>query len=176
MTTSLQLSADQYQALWEHLLQGEQEQVAFLFAEVIGAEHHLLFRIIDFYLVSPDELEVQESYHVSLTDGAQAKLIKMAWDMRLALVELHSHLDPHFPTQFSYSDLYGLAEFVPHVRWRLKGQPYAAIVVGPNDFDALVWRGDSAECLDLLEVGEQGLRPTGLTIDRLSAEREASDG
>ena len=31
---------------------------------------------------------------------------------------------------------------MPHVKWRLKGRPYAAFVFAPSTFDALAWIDD----------------------------------
>jgi hypothetical protein len=163
----LALANDMRARLWDHLLQGEGEQVAFVFGEATVDDEGVTFHGREVYLVPPSELLVQQAFHVSLTDDAQAHIIKLAWDKQLAIVELHSHTDSFWPAQFSPSDLCGLRDFVPHVRWRLRGQPYLAIVVGTSDFDALVWRNDAAEALDELEVGSQVLSPTGLTLAAL---------
>jgi len=155
-----------HRALWRHLLRGKDEQVAFVFAEAVS-DGGLTLRADDLYLVPPEELLVQQSFHVSLTDDALAKIIKLAWDKRLALVELHCHTHPTWPAQFSPSDLRGFTDFVPHVRWRLQGQPYLAIVVAPSNFDALLWLAKSPQALDQLLVGGQLLQPTGLTLAAL---------
>jgi hypothetical protein len=173
MRHSLALTVDMYDKLRAHLLQSSEEQVAFIFAETIDSGDGVIFLARDVYLVVRDELLVQEHYHVSLTDDAQAKIIKMAWDRRLALVEVHSHPRVDGGAQFSPSDLWGFDEFVPHVRWRLRGSPYLAVVVGPSDFDALVWRDHSPEPLASIQVDDSVFEPTGMTLQAL---RSASDG
>ena len=45
---------------------------------------------------------------------------------------------------FSPSDLWGFQAWVPHLFWRLRGRPYAALVTAGDTFDALAWV-DSAE-------------------------------
>ena len=164
---TFQLTDDMYDSLRHHLLRGLEEQVAFIFAEGIDRDGDVIFRARELYLVPRDELSVQGPYHVSLTDDAQANIIKMAWDRRLALVEVHSHPGSTWPAQFSPSDLWGLDEFVPHVRWRLRGSPYLAVVLGSSDFDALVWRDRSPEPLASIEVSGRVLEPTGLTLRAL---------
>ena len=69
-------------------------------------------------------------------------------------LEVHSHLGK-YPAEFSGSDYYGFEEFVPHVRWRLKGQPYAAIVFTKKDADGFVW----------LDRGNRPYRLRGIEID-----------
>ena len=160
----LDLPNAQHELLWDHLLDSDSEQVAFAFAEAICSEDGVIFRVVDVYLVPPNELLTQHAYHISLTDEAQAKIIKAAWDARSALIEFHSHLDFRFSARFSPSDLDGLDTFVPHVRWRLKGQPYLAVVVAPSGFDALVWRKVDPEALDCIDVGCHSLKPTNSTI------------
>ena len=94
-------------------------------------------------------------------------------DPTARLIEMHSH--PRATVaEFSGSDRSGFAEFVPHVWWRLKKKPYAAIVVGPSSFDSLSWvsgpqRPDGV--LDL-QVGTERLRPTGLTFDNWERSHE----
>jgi hypothetical protein len=79
------------------------------------------------------------------------------------------------PAAFSPSDLFGLDEFVPHVRWRLKGIPYLAVVLGASDFDALVWRSRSPEPLGSVRVGSRRLEPTGLTFQSLRQRGRGND-
>ena len=172
----LDIGANLYQQLERHLRHGRQEQVAFAFAEASLANDGVTFRARDLYLVEPSELSVQEAYHVSLTDEVQAAVIKLAWEKRLALVEFHSHTSTRLPAEFSYSDLAGLAEFVPHVRWRLQRQPYLAVVMTPSGLDALVWRGDTPEPLEALHVEDRTLTPSGLTIQRIHREDRAAYG
>ena len=173
MGHSLELTDDMYDNLRGHLLQSNEEQVAFIFAETIDRGDGVVFGARDMYLVAGDELLVHAPYHISLTDDVQARIIKMAWDRRLALVEVHSHPGADWRAQFSPSDLWGLDEFVPHVRWRLRGSPYLAVVLGSSDFDALVWRDHSPEPLAHILVGDRVLEPTGLT---LQAVRPVPDG
>jgi hypothetical protein len=93
-------------------------------------------------------------------------LLKRAHDQGACLVELHSH--PFcMHAQFSRTDISGLQETVPHMLWRLRGQPYAAIVVARRSFDALVWatgepRG--AQCLSSIAIGSRILKPTNSSI------------
>jgi hypothetical protein len=92
-------------------------------------------------------------------------LIKRAHDLGTCLVEFHSHLG-HGPAAFSWSDVTGLADFVPHVRWRLKGRPYAAVVVTKNSFDALAWVTPSPDpdSLEGILVGHDLKRPTNRSL------------
>ena len=174
MGNVLQIGTDLHQRLEDHLLRDRQEQVAFAFAEAALTDDGVSFDARDLYLVEPTQLAVQHAYHVSLTDEVQAAVIKLAWERRLALVELHSHTSARWPAEFSHSDLAGLADFVPHVRWRLQRQPYLAIVVTPSGFDALVWRDDAPEPLEAIQVGDRRLIPTGLTIEAMRPDDGAS--
>lgn len=166
MANRLIIPARDYAEIHRHLLRGEDEQVAFVFAKVEATDRGVTFRAGDRYLVPSEDLEVQLPYHVSLTDEAQGRVIKMAWDRGAALVEFHSHTNPRYEAAFSGSDMKGFADFVPHVWWRLKAKPYLAIVVAPSGFDALVWRmgPDTPEALDAIHVGEAVQWPTNLTL------------
>jgi hypothetical protein len=84
-------------------------------------------------------------------------------------VEVHSHRGKGWHAQFSPSDLSGFREFVPHVRWRLKGLPYCALVFTETEFDAVCWIGktNEASALDVLRIEAEMLHPTNRTIEAL---------
>ncbi len=116
-----------------------------------------------------ERFDRQSSYHVTLADDLRAEVIQRAARRGGSLVEAHTHLGP-FPAAFSASDIAGLDEWVPHVRWRLGGSPYVALVLAETGFDALVWdRGTEPERLEALDVPGRGhLVPTGITLGRLA--------
>jgi hypothetical protein len=103
---------------------------------------------------------------VTLTDRTRVETIRWSWDARASLIEAHSHGDTGTAC-FSASDLWGLKEWVPHLRWRLRGCPYAAIVTAGETFDAIAWidGSDQPEQIDHLEiVGEGRLAATARTL------------
>ena len=144
------------------------EEVAFLFTEPDSASG--ILRACEIYTVPADGFVYQSDVHVSLTDDTRAYVISRAWAIGGALVEAHSHR--YGPAAFSPSDLFGFSDWVPHVRWRLHGRPYLALVLAPDGFDALVWEGSCrhASPLDALLVdGCCPQAPTGLTCRQLTA-------
>lgn len=163
----LHLAEDAYARLQDHLFpphDPENEQCAFLFTRPRnGAAPDL--EVVEMLLIPPAGFEVQSPHYLELTDETRAGLIKRAHDLEAGLVEVHTH--PGWRTAgFSYSDLSGFDEFVPHVMRRLPGRPYLAIVVTPRDFDALVWLEyrSAPSPLEFLSVGTRRMRPTGLTL------------
>ena len=156
-----------YDALIAHLLppNGYCEEAAFLFAELSDDDGGTLsFQVIDWDLIPPNGFACRSPNYLELKDGMRASLIKKAHDLSACLIECHSH--PRFKAQFSCSDCQGLEEFVPHVRWRLQGRPYAAVVVARNGFDSLVWHNTGARPDDLAVIGVDGryMKPTGYTL------------
>jgi len=146
------------------------EHVAFMFTEPEQAGSPL--RVRELYRVPREGFDYQSDLHVSLTDETRALVIKRASDIGGCLIEAHRH--KHGPAGFSRSDLLGFAEWVPHVRWRLRQRPYLALVIAGNQFDALVW--DSApdtvsELTSLTVDGQEPVAPTGITYRQLSAKR-----
>lgn len=151
-----------------HLMRSEGEQAAFLLAEHRAGHLHQL-RLAEMWAVPDEEFEYRGRYHLSLSDGVRPKVIKWAWDRGACLVEAHSHLDGM--VAFSPSDMAGLAEFVPHVWWRLGGRPYAALVFAAGGFDALAWIEDPHQPARvrglLLDGTRRMVRPTGLSYAAL---------
>ncbi len=144
------------------------EEVAFLFTEPESTPG--ILRACEIHRVPADGFEYQSDVHVSLTDDTRAYVIARAWAIGGGLVEAHSHR--YGPAMFSPSDLFGFTDWVPHVRWRLHGRPYLALVLAPDGFDALVWGGPSGGVSPLgalLVDGQDPRRPTGLTYRQLTA-------
>jgi hypothetical protein len=172
MVRSLVFSAATYDSLMDHVNQAGTEQVAFLLTMDVGDE----LEVTNLFPAPPSWFDVQSGYHVSLKDEVRAKVIKWAWDHGAGLAEAHSHLGDA-PASFSPTDIAGLEEWAPHVRWRLAGRPYVALVFAGAGFDALAWSKDDADPTGLdairLDDGREFV-PTGRTIRALG--RHMRDG
>jgi hypothetical protein len=165
--TSLSMPASTYNALIAHLAWSKMEQVAFLFTDPPTPGEPL--RVREMYSVPREQFDFQSDYHVALTDELRGQVIKRAHDLGGCLVEVHSHGGDR-PVRFSSSDLSGFAEWIPHVRWRLRRRAYVALVFSGEAFDALVWESeDNAPApLAVLEVdGLSPQSPSGITYERL---------
>ena len=168
MSVSLSFPADLFRKLLAHLRATETEQVAFLFtdASVLGEP----LRVSELYQVPPESFELQSAYHVTLADDVRGYVIGRAWQLGGCLVEVHSHVGGD-PVSFSHSDMWGFKEWVPHVRWRLRGRPYVALVFAEDSFDALVWeqgREGPGPLAGVLVDGNESRAPTGITYGRLA--------
>jgi hypothetical protein len=117
-------------------LSGRVEQVGFFLAEFDAAARTFVLR--EWRAIPAEGFEYQSAYHVTLTDEMKTEVIRWAWDARACLVEAHSHGD-FGRAKFSHSDLWGFRDWVPHLFWRLRGRPYAALVTTGDSFDALAW-------------------------------------
>ncbi len=179
MQTFLCLTDDLHRTIWEHLLPEKfrAEEAGFVFATQESADDRTLFRTIEWYGVPPNGFASRSRYHLELTDATRAYAIKHAHDLHASLVELHSHAGPR-PAEFSFSDLMGFREFVPHVWWRLKGRPYMAVVVSKGGLDGFAWLDGPQQPsrLDGIVVGADSgrvLAPTRLSplsLDRYDYE------
>lgn len=175
MAALIAMTRAQAEALNRHLLDGSgSERAAFALCtfEAIGSEGLFAVRELD---LPQDGVESTGSeFHLAVDDAVIARVIKRAHDTKLCIVELHSHpFDDG--AEFSPSDLAGLDELVPHVRWRLRGRPYAALVVAPDGFDGLAWieAGERfGSEVSRVEVDEEVQVPSGRTLRR----RRASSG
>jgi hypothetical protein len=117
----------------------------------------------EIWLLKKEDFVYQSSSHIELSDSVRSRIIKNAHDAGAAIVEVHSHTGG-WPAQFSPSDHLGFADWVPHVRWRLKGKPYGALVVTKSGFDGFIWRDAIPDRIGRIRViGGRSLRPTGLS-------------
>jgi len=167
MKTQIILPAGIYEDLLSHLLplHARTEEAAFIFATPERSPAGLTFKFVEALKMKPQDFAVQHADYLELTDSARAGVIKRAHDLGASIIEVHSHVGP-WRAAFSYSDVNGLKDIVPHIWWRLRGRPYAAIVVATDGFDALVWAEDPhAPCaLDELVAGDRVLQATNISL------------
>lgn len=167
MRTLLSLPRKSYDRVINHLLprKADVEEAAVVFVSISREDGVLQMNYEDWYPIPPEGFVIQSLGYIELADKTRAEIIKKAHDLGTAIVEFHSH--PYaYDACFSWSDLRGLDEFVPHVWWRLKGKPYGAVVFGPWNFDALLWVDgpEHPRTLDELRVGDSILFPTNITL------------
>lgn len=170
--TIIAATAELYGLAREHL-GGRVEQVGFFQADF--DDERLAFVLRAWRPMPPEAFESQSAYHVTLRDEVRPQLIQWAWDAAACLVEIHSHRRDG-PATFSPSDIWGLGEWVPHVRWRLRGRPYAAIVTAGESFDALAWLDREPSQIEQLQVGDQAYLATARTLPRLAELAERGHG
>lgn len=154
----LLLTASRWAQLGDHLLQPSgEEEAAFVLAvgERLLTPAHII-------LVPSAGFRYKSRFGFELTDEFRAAIIKEAHQRNTMLIEFHSHPFAELAA-FSLSDLAGFREFVPHVRWRLKGRPYGAVVVGPDSFEAVLWEENASRLPLTLNVDGTLMFPTRLT-------------
>jgi len=154
------LTKPEYSRLRAHLLPpgSEDEEAAFAFADVEQTDG-CCFVPREWLLLTPDDFAHRSPYHLELADETRARIIKRAHDLGTSIVEFHSH--PCNLVGFSQSDSAGMAEFVPHVWWRLKGRPYAAVVIAPDGLEGFAWTKNpqTSERIAGLKVDSKLIKP-----------------
>ena len=153
--------------IWRHLNLEHSltEEAGFILAKIETSSQQLTLKYVEWLPLRNGDFQSKMGDYLELADETRASLIKLAHDKTACLVEFHSHPGP-YPAMFSYADKVGLEEFVPHVRWRLQGRPYVAVVVAESGFDALVWSDNSSQpkALSAIETEQLQMKPTNLTL------------
>lgn len=140
------------------------ERIGFFLADVTATG---TFVLRQWRPVADDE--IVPSLHAILADGAAADIVRWAFDAGKSLVEVHTH-GRLVPAAFSPIDVDGFDDWVHGVRWRLRGAPYAAVVVAEDTIDAWAWTGTSKrpEQVDAIVIdGTDIIRTTRATMERL---------
>lgn len=165
---TIELSPADERRIREHLFSAPTEQVGFLLLR----EHDSAYVLEEYYPVPSRGLVQPSPFHAEVAEDEQARVINMAARRGLMLAEVHSHPGASV-AEFSASDLAGFAEFVPHVRWRLRQHVYMALVFAGDSFDGLYW-GDGEDPADSVcfRVNGHALQSTGRTIAALRRTRE----
>lgn len=137
---TMSLNRVQADLLWSHLIpeEGRVEEAAFVLADERKANGNIELVGRELMLLHGNDFAYQTSMHIELADEARSRMLRAAHQRCGVLIEFHSHLGS-WPLEFSLSDRSGFNEWVPHVRWRLKGRPYGAVVVGRAGLDGLYW-------------------------------------
>jgi hypothetical protein len=168
MSAEIRLTDHQFVELRRHL--SEPERVAFMYAEVQAG----CFIVDELEPMLGNDISSQSDLHVVLHDDIRPRLISRASARGRSLIEAHSH-GPHGHAAFSPSDLLGFSEWVPHLWWRLKGRPYAALVMAGTQWDALAWIDGPrdpepvAEIEVMTDKGSARIAPTNATFRTLAA-------
>ena len=147
------------------------ERMAFLLAERTSPPDR--WTVVDeLYLIDQVDYAYQSAYGMELADAVRPRILSWATRPDVALVEVHSHGQLSHKTTFSPTDLDGLAEVVPQMLWRLRGRPYAAVVFGANEVDALAWchGGQLPTAPSSIVLGDLSLTPTGIAVDIVTQE------
>jgi hypothetical protein len=156
MNTQLILPNILHQQMMAHLFQNDLEQAVFLFArpEIVG--DLVTLTAVELYAVPAEGWEVQLEMHLRMTDAERGKILKLARDKNLALIDCHSHPHSGDDVWFSGSDVSGTTDFAAYVNWKLDGKPFAAMVWGEKSVDAVMWHGDFAapETLARICIGD----------------------
>lgn len=120
----------------------------------------------DLYLTDELDYTYQAIHGMELADAVRPRVLSWATRPDVALIEVHSHRHLSHTTTFSPTDLEGLEEVVPQMLWRLRGRPYAALVLGSDDLDALVWshRTQPPSAPSAVVIADRTLTPTGIAV------------
>jgi hypothetical protein len=162
--SSVYFPTDLFDELIKHLGRAP-EMVAFMRSPAPGKDG--VFRVEDLYLVDIDSTTLAEDGHCDLDDEVRSAVIKWAWDNDSCLLEAHSH-GLLFPPGLSRFDLVQLQDWVPHVRWRLNGRPYVALVTASLQVDGIAWSDNGPEAIEqILVAGHEPIITTGLSIQLL---------
>ncbi|PZR82737.1 MAG: hypothetical protein DLM65_03220 [Candidatus Aeolococcus gillhamiae] len=158
---SVSFPPDIFDELSQHLQIAE--AVAFMRASMPDAVG--VFRVQELRMVQSQAYDSRSDDHCTVDDETRAKVIKWAWDSTSCLLEAHSHGLLFSPARFSRFDLVQLAQWVPHVQWRLQGRPYVALVTASRDIDGLAWVNGHAEAVDWIHIDErEDVATTGLSL------------
>lgn len=169
MMASINMSSVTYALILRHLFPSndKREHGGFLFCRFDAKQS--TFECIEWMPLMSTDYAEQESDCLELSDEARGKIIKKAHDMGASLVELHCHPGPS-KAAFSLADWAGFREFVPHIRWRLKKKPYAALVFAHNSFDGFAWADDRSTptAVSVIQTELNYYPATGISIDAMN--------
>jgi hypothetical protein len=144
------------------------EEVAFMLAGQMSAA--AAFRISALRFVDGHRFAHRSEDRAEPDDEIRGEMIRWAWENGDCLVEAHSHGAMVVPASFSRFDVGQFEEWVPHVRWRLRGRPYLALVIAGDQVDGLAWIATHAEPIERIEVdGRDDVATTGASFAYLEA-------
>jgi hypothetical protein len=168
----LTMSDERWEGLLAHM-RTVHEHAAFMFAK-----HHrpTELEVVESWLLSDNDYQISAEDHLVLDDDVRPRVIARAHATETAAIEAHSHSWPGPRTCFSPYDLRGLADFAPHMLWRLPGRAYGALVIGLDSFDGLWWQTrETYGTLDAVQTDTATFVPTGLSLEMYEETRARGD-
>src|SRR5574341_956050 len=123
----------------DHLLKDHDEHFAFFLAGIAREGNQVNFLVKDVLPMLDEDLDFSYQSESQLKLETLLRLVNTAREMKLTLIEAHSHPFTNTNVQFSSVDTNGFKEFVPYMVDSLSGLPYAATVWGKESIDALYW-------------------------------------
>ncbi len=154
-----------YTPLRRHLFQNRLEQAAFFLAQTSIGNESIKFEVVDFHLIPSEGWDYQGDLYLEMKDDHKARIMKLARDSQLALIDCHSHPFSGDDVFFSPTDRSGISEFSSYVKWKNDNRPFAAIVFGRRSFDGVCWFGDYSKPLAVEHFNISG-SPSGLKTKR----------
>lgn len=142
MRAKIVIPLDIEQRILAHFFQNKLEQAAFLFSRTQVGPEVITVQATSAYLIPPEGWDVQEEIYLEMQDAERAKIMKMARDLDCGVIDCHSHPGSQDQVCFSLSDRAGITQFAAYAKWKLPGQPYAALVWGETSLDAVLWQAD----------------------------------
>lgn len=168
------ISQSHWKKLQNHLLQDQNEHLAFFYANNYFNGDGTTFLVKDLVLVSDDSLD-NGFWSLNLSTEKLLEIINKAKLENLALIEAHSHPFSNKNVAFSGTDLDGFKEFVPYVQSSLS-KPYAGLVLGKNSVAGLCWIDtlDNKKLDRIVIIGEK-YKIQSLTSDQKSYDKTVLD-
>jgi len=177
MKYGIAIPEDLERMLRSHLFQNELEQGAFLFAQPLRYRDELWLEAVNVYLIKPSGWEVQLEVYLEMNDAERAKIMKIAKDTNLAVIDCHSHPGSDEDVGFSPSDKRGITEFAAYAKWKLDGKPFTAMVWGESSVDAVGWcdsfeKATKIDVVKILGDSARVLVPRGTWFHRIPSYRK----
>lgn len=147
----IRLTRRQFAALSGHLLRDDAEHAAILVCGSAGAHDLLMCRRV--IPVTTDDLQAADQLHLQISPIALARAAKQARSEDGTLVVCHSH---PFPGRVAASpvDLDTESELCGRVLFgRLRNRPVGALILGPDGYDARLWRNGMSSPMGLVVGG-----------------------
>jgi hypothetical protein len=168
----LMISDEKWHGLLAHM-RTLHEHAAFMFARPHTSTE---LQVVESWLLGDDDYRTSTEDHLVLDDEVRPRVITHAHATDTAAIEAHSHSWSGQGTHFSPYDLRGLAEFAPHMLWRLPGRPYVALVIGHDSFDGLWWQTrNTYGTLGSVQTDTASFMPTGLSLDMYAKTQARGD-
>lgn len=156
-----------WRALRAHLLQDDDEHLAFLLAGhgETASGHALLVR--ELIVIDDGDLAGEHAIGLSLPLGRLLEVMNRAARSGLCLIEAHNHPFAEKTVQFSSIDREGQHELAAHLADVMPDRPYGSLVVGQRCVDACVLAPEDKEMGEVGQVRVVGEHSTSIPIQEL---------
>lgn len=152
MKAAITFTRSNFDKMYNHVIQGRDEEAAFLLCGVAETHSSTNILVREVVAVPDSAFIIKGGAFLKIDPEFMMPIIKQARLDKLSVISVHSHPFSRHNVTFSSIDYGGDAVLIPKICSRVPDRPHGHIVVGRNSLDARLWKKNAYDGVPVDEV------------------------